>query len=152
MDADILCLPRGVAQLAARHVWDVEVGGSSPPTPTCRRDFGLGGIVMLEYSWRPTMPRDKITAVIDSVRYLPDGGIDVVRLYERRGAVWSDLILLPRADLIKRIRKGKITTGSRKPFLGSDLEIGVPVHYEMDIFYTGDQRGKLDLMDGVPVF
>ena len=41
-------------QLEARHVWDVEVGGSSPPTPTCRRDFGLGGIVMLEYSWRPS--------------------------------------------------------------------------------------------------
>ena len=27
-------LSRGVAQLAARRVWDAEVGGSSPPTPT----------------------------------------------------------------------------------------------------------------------
>ena len=26
--------PRSVAQLVARHVWDVEVPGSSPGTPT----------------------------------------------------------------------------------------------------------------------
>jgi len=98
------------------------------------------------------MPRDKITAVIDSVRYLPDGGIDVVRLYERRGAVWSDYLLLSRIDFIKRIRKGKITAGSRKPFLGSDLNLGIPIHYEMDVFFTGNQRGKSDFMDGVPIF
>ncbi len=30
----ILSLVRGVAQMEARRVWDAEVGGSSPPTPT----------------------------------------------------------------------------------------------------------------------
>jgi len=107
---------------------------------------------MLEYSWRRTMPGKKITTVIDSVRYLPDGRIDLVRVYERRGAIWSDYLLLSRPDLIKRIRKGKITSGSRKRFLGSELEIGTPINYEMDIFFTGNQRGKMDLLDGVPIF
>lgn len=98
------------------------------------------------------MPRDKIAAVVDSVRYLPEGGIDMVRLYERRGAVWSDYLLLSRIDLIKRIRKGKISTGSRRQFMGSDLNLGTPIHYEMDVFFTGDQRGGTDCLDGVPVF
>jgi hypothetical protein len=30
----ILGFSRGVAQTEARRVWDAEVGGSSPPTPT----------------------------------------------------------------------------------------------------------------------
>ena len=98
------------------------------------------------------MPRTKISAAIDSVRYLPDGKIDMVRLYERRGAIWSDLLLLSRTDLVKRIRKGKIPTGSRKPYLGSVIEPGTAVHYEMDVFFTGEHRGTTDLLNTVPGF
>ena len=97
------------------------------------------------------MPRNTTSAVIDSVHYLPDGRIDFVRLYERRGAVWSDLILTGRNDLVKRIRKGKITTGSRKPYLGSEIITGTQIQYEMDVFFTGEQRGKTDSLPGVPV-
>jgi hypothetical protein len=32
--SDYTLMIRGVAQLAERCVWDAEVGGSSPPTPT----------------------------------------------------------------------------------------------------------------------
>lgn len=98
------------------------------------------------------MPGKKISAVIDAVRYLPDGRIDLVRLYERRGAIWSDHLLLSRTDLVRRIRKGKITTGLRKQYLGSELEFGTAIHYEMDVFFTGEKRGTTDLMTGVPVF
>jgi hypothetical protein len=36
--------PRGVAQLVARGVWDAEVGGSSPLTPT-REIAGVAQLV-----------------------------------------------------------------------------------------------------------
>jgi hypothetical protein len=98
-----------------------------------------------------SMPRNTTSAVIDSVHYLPDGRIDFVRLYERRGVVWSDLILAGRNELVKRIRKGKIATGSRKRYLGSDIIQGTLVQYEMDVFFTGNQRGKIDSLPGVPV-
>ena len=45
------------------------------------------------------MARKTIDGVIEAVRYSPDGAISVVRTYQRRGAVWSDHILLGRKEL-----------------------------------------------------
>ena len=54
------------------------------------------------------MARKKIDGVIEAVRYTPGGMISVVRTYERRGAVWSDHIILDRTELIARLTTGKI--------------------------------------------
>jgi len=56
--------------------------------------------------------------------------ISVVRAYERRGAVWSDHIILARTELVARLTNGKhFMTGQRKEYLGSVFENGSAVHY-----------------------
>lgn len=74
------------------------------------------------------MPDKKADAVIEAVRYAPDGKIQFVRLYERRGSVWSDRLLVSRQALIERLQKGqKIFTGERKTYYGSMVEARQPV-------------------------
>jgi hypothetical protein len=99
------------------------------------------------------MPRKKIDGVIEAVRYTPDGIIDFVRAYERRGAIWSDNLLLQRAELVERIAKGKkFFTGWRKVSFGSQFEAGEPVKFDNNVVTTGDRSGGRDLLNGVPVF
>ena len=70
------------------------------------------------------MAKTKVDGVIEAVRYAPDGNIDMVRLYERRGLIFSDVILLDRETLLRRIRHGeKIFTGNRLKFLGSSFKL-----------------------------
>ncbi len=66
--------------------------------------------------------------VIEAVRY-KGGKIDVVRAYERRGATFSDRVLLNRTRLIERITQGKrFVTGERKEFMASTFDIGKSVN------------------------
>jgi hypothetical protein len=99
------------------------------------------------------MPRKKIDGVIEAVRYRPDGNIDCVRAYERHGAVWSDHILLRRAELVERLKKGrKFVIGQRMIYLGSQMEAGKPVRYVKDRITTDDRANKRDLLTGTPIF
>jgi hypothetical protein len=66
------------------------------------------------------MGKLKFDGVIDAVHYAPDGMVDWVRLYERRGPTFSDHVLLPRLTLIERLKSGKrFVTGKRQIFLAS---------------------------------
>ena len=99
------------------------------------------------------MATKKIDGIIEAVRYCPDGRIDMVRAYERRGAVWSDCILLDRKDLVERLARGiRFLTGERKTYLGSAFDTGMPIRKVNDDIVTGEQSGKRDLLAGVPVF
>lgn len=99
------------------------------------------------------MPRKKIDAVITAVRYLPDGNIETVRLHQRRGAVWSDHVLLERRALVEQLEKGKaIVTGKRTTHMGSTFETGQALCYDNQIISAGQAPGKRDLLTGVPVF
>ncbi|MEN4013143.1 MAG: hypothetical protein AB1453_05060 [Chloroflexota bacterium] len=65
----------------------------------------------------------RFDVVIEAVRFTPDGSLQTARIYERRGPVWSDRLLIGRADLIRRIRKGeKVVIGARKPYLANTFE------------------------------
>ena len=58
----------------------------------------------------------KFDGVIEAVRY-KNGQIVTVRAYERRGAAFSDRVLLDRKDLLERIKNGKkFVIGVRKEF------------------------------------
>ena len=103
------------------------------------------------------MRRPKFDAVIEAVHYAPDGKIALVRIYERRGATWSDRILLDRRDLVERLKRGKqFVTGQRKVFWASTFEVGEAVQYlargERGVITTSDQAIEKDLLAGVPVF
>jgi hypothetical protein len=99
------------------------------------------------------MARSKIDGVIEAVRYTSDGLITVARTYERRGAVWSDRILLGRDGLVEQLKKGKhYVTGSRKTYLGSVFETGSVVHYNGDHILSDGQTAARDLLSGVSIF
>ena len=65
----------------------------------------------------------KFDGVIEAVRY-KNGQVEVVRAFERRGAAFSDRILIPRKELLERLKKGqKFVIGKRKEFLAGSFEI-----------------------------
>ena len=64
----------------------------------------------------------KFDGVIEAVRY-KDGQIEVVRAFERRGATFSDRIMVPRLKLLERIKDGqKFVVGKRREFLASTFD------------------------------
>ena len=65
----------------------------------------------------------KFDGVIEAVRY-KDGKIEVVRAFERRGATYSDRIMVARNELLERLKKGqKFVVGKRREFLASTFDI-----------------------------
>lgn len=83
------------------------------------------------------MEKMKFDGLIEAVRYAPDGKIELVRAYERRGATFSDIILIDRANLVTRLKNGqKFVTGVRKEFLGSTFEPARIVQFNGDVITT----------------
>jgi hypothetical protein len=69
----------------------------------------------------------KIDGVIEAVRY-KNGQIMIARAYERRGAAFSDRVLLERKTLLERLQKGQqYFTGAREELRASTFKIGKPV-------------------------
>ena len=65
----------------------------------------------------------KFDGVIEAVRY-KNGQIEVVRAFERRGAAFTDRILLGRDEFLKRLKKGqKFVVGKRKEFLAGTFDV-----------------------------
>lgn len=65
----------------------------------------------------------KFDGVVEAVRY-KNGQVEVVRAFERRGAAFSDRVLIPRKELLERLKKGqKFVIGRRKEFLAGTFEI-----------------------------
>lgn len=70
---------------------------------------------------------NKYDGVIEAVRY-KNGQISMVRAFERRGAAFSDWVLLDRKSLLERLQKGRqFVTGSRKELLAGTFEVGKSV-------------------------
>jgi hypothetical protein len=69
----------------------------------------------------------KFDGIIEAAHY-KNGQIVTVRAYERRGAAFSDRVLIERKDLLERIKSGKMfLTGTRKEFWAGTFEEGKPV-------------------------
>jgi hypothetical protein len=65
----------------------------------------------------------KFDGVIEAVRY-KNGQIEVVRTFERRGAAFTDRIMLDRQEFLNRLKKGKkYFVGKRKEFLAGTFEV-----------------------------
>jgi uncharacterized protein YjhX (UPF0386 family) len=97
----------------------------------------------------------RFDGVIEAARY-KGGKIEVVRAYERRGATFSDWVLLDRAALVKKLKQGRqFVTGRRKEYLASTFEVGKPVNL---IGRDGGQvlttlaESDEDRLEGVPIF
>jgi hypothetical protein len=65
----------------------------------------------------------KFDGVIEAVRY-KNGQIEIVRTFERRGAAFTDRIMLDRQEFLNRLKKGKkYFVGKRKEFLAGTFEV-----------------------------
>ena len=98
---------------------------------------------------------NKFDGIIEAVRY-KNGQIIVVRAYERRGATFTDRILIDRKDLLERIQNGKqFLTGARKEFWAGTFEEGKPVKVVSsdgkDFISTRDSSDH-DELEETPVF
>ena len=97
----------------------------------------------------------KFDGVIEAVRYRA-GKIELVRAYERRGATFSDRVLLDRAALLERLKKGKhFVTGQRTEFLASTFAVGKPVNLigrDSTVIMTTLPQHNEDWLEGVPAF
>ena len=113
----------------------------------------VGGDCVLKSTEKEHMSR--FDGVIVAARY-QSGKIEVVRAYERRGATFSDWVLLDRATLVEKLKNGKqFVTGQRKEYLASTFEVKKPVNL---IGRDGSQvlttltEGDQDRLEGVPIF
>ncbi len=69
----------------------------------------------------------KIDGVIEAVHY-KNGQIVTVRAYERRGAAFSDRLLIERKELLERLKTGKkFVIGTRKEFMAGTFDAGQAV-------------------------
>ena len=97
----------------------------------------------------------KIDGVIEAVRY-KNGQISMVRAYERRGATFSDYVLLDRKTLLDRLQKGlQFVIGSREELRASTFKVGKPVmvlkHADRELLAT-NKNATRDELEETPVF
>lgn len=103
------------------------------------------------------MAQKKFDGVIEAVRYLPGGQVELVRVYERRGPAFSDRVLLSRQELIERLKSKKLFfTGRRVAYLAGTFELQSPVRLANasggEVLVTGDKTSEHDDLQGVPLF
>ena len=101
------------------------------------------------------MADKKFDGVIEAAHYTRNGQIDFVRAYERRGAGFSDRVLLDRKTLLERLKARKrFVTGERRLLLGGTFDSGRDVNLVTrdgrDFVSTrADATG--DTLEGVPL-
>jgi hypothetical protein len=103
------------------------------------------------------MANQKFDGVVESVRYTPEGKIELVRVYLRRGPTWSDIVLLPREDFIHILRSGKrMMVGRRVEFMAGTFDVSQPIKVKgregQEVVYTSQPDGGRDTLEGVPLF
>ena len=97
----------------------------------------------------------KFDGVIEAVHY-KNGQIITVRAYERRGAAFSDRVLIDRKEFLELFKSGKkVVTGSRTHFMAGTFQEGKPVMVVSrdgkDFIVTRDGADH-DELEQVPVF
>ena len=101
--------------------------------------------------------KQKFDGVVEAVHYNPEGSVKWVRAYVRRGPTFSDWILIPRQELIDRIKSGKTyLAGRRVPQLASTFDVTTPIRVigsnNREVLVSGSvESAEQDDLDGVPV-
>jgi hypothetical protein len=102
------------------------------------------------------MARINYDGVLEAAHFKSDGQLDWVRVYERRGSVFSDRILLRRTEFIDQLKTGKrYVVGERIPYLGAKFNVSQPVHLVKingsQVIAVGSSQPDADDLSGVPV-
>ncbi len=102
------------------------------------------------------MGKIKYDGVVEAAHYRPDGQLDWVRVYERRGVIFSDCVLLNREAFVRQLKAGKrYMVGERMLNFGGKFTVTQPVRlYNQDgrqVVVVGDAQASQDELNGVPV-
>ena len=101
------------------------------------------------------MAEKKYDGVIEAARYSRKGQIEFVRAYERRGAAFSDRVLLDRKTLLELLKtKKRFVTGARREFLAGTFTFGRNVSLvarDGREFVSTRADATEDTLEGVPV-
>ena len=94
--------------------------------------------------------------VVEAAHYKHDGQLDWVRVYERRGSIFSDCILLNRETFIRQLKAGKrYMVGERILNLGGKFNVTQPVRLfnqdSQQVIVVGDAQATKDELNGVPI-
>lgn len=97
----------------------------------------------------------KPDGVLEAVRY-KNGQLLMVRAYERRGATFSDRVLIERKALVERLQKGELFfLGSRENLRASTFNLGRAVLLSKkdghEWIATRPDAAR-DELEGLPVF
>jgi hypothetical protein len=102
------------------------------------------------------MAKIKYDGVVEAVHYNEDGQLEWARVYQRRGMVFSDRIILSRREFIERLKAGKeFMVGRRVRQMGATFEVSQLVRLVevngLELLAAGDaQPEEKDSLDGVP--
>jgi hypothetical protein len=102
------------------------------------------------------MAKVNFDGVLEAAHFKPDGQLDWVRVYVRKGAVFSDCILLSRQAFIDQLRVGRrFMVGERILNMGGNFNVTQPVRLLKEdgkrVIVTGDIHAEQDELVGVPV-
>jgi hypothetical protein len=102
------------------------------------------------------MANQKYDGVIEAVHYTPDGQVDWVRAYLRRGPTWSDRIIMRRQDLIDEIKSGKrMMLGKRVQYMAGTFEVSKSIKIggsdSQEYLFSAYSSTKRDFLEGAPV-
>ena len=102
------------------------------------------------------MGKPKYDGVVEGVRYKPNGEVDWVRAYERRGAVFSDDVLISRQALLQKLKSGKkFVVGRRIADLGASFDVSAPLRVSnsggKEFLVADDHATDQDHLPGVPM-
>lgn len=103
------------------------------------------------------MAEKKIDGVIEAVRYTSEGTLKMARAYLRRGAVWSDRVLLTRSELLDQLKAGKNwVVGQRVLYMAGTFETSNAVQVKgsqgQEVLYTSQAQDNRDNLEGAPLF
>jgi hypothetical protein len=95
----------------------------------------------------------KPDAIITAVHYAPNGMIEIVRLFKRRGATYSDRVHVKREPLVMLLKsRKKVFIGQRQVFMASTFELGKEVKFLGSDVISTNADAKQDTLEGTPVF
>jgi len=97
----------------------------------------------------------KMDGVIEAIRS-KNGQLVQARVYERRGAAYSDRVVLDRKTLLERLKQGRLfAVGARVEFFGNNFSLGKPVllvrRGEQEFISTRADAERDDV-EGAPLF
>jgi hypothetical protein len=73
------------------------------------------------------MAKINYDGVVEAVRYKPNGEIDWVRAYERRGPTFSDWLLIDRQSVIKRLKSGRRFVVGERILMAGTFKVSKPI-------------------------